>query len=383
MLAAAAFAWGPALRADIVYVDPGSTNPVPPYASWSEAANSLNDAVEAAGAGDTVRVTNGVYALTNEIRIYRDILIESVNGFGTTIVDGQHATRCFNVQATNALLQGLTIRNGNTSIGGGIYLANASRVADCLIVSNTAVWSGGGVSILNGGTLSGTIIAFNTTTGFFGGGISMQEAGLVSNCVIIRNRAESTSDGGGVALSLSGTLRDCIITGNHARVGGGVLAQGVSRAVNCLVAGNTAAQGGGISCGGGAVIESCTIARNAAQVAGGLDAFYGGRVHNTIVFLNTAGTGSNFYFQGSASAPTATYSCLAPLVAGTGMLDEDPQFVDPDAGDYHLAAGSPCIDAGDSTNAPDADLEGTARPQDGDGSSTAEFDIGAYEYVSP
>ncbi|HEY8240336.1 MAG TPA: choice-of-anchor Q domain-containing protein, partial [Kiritimatiellia bacterium] len=60
-----------------------------------------------------------------------------------------------------------------------------------------------------------------------------------------------------------------------------------------------------------------------------------------------------------------------------------PQFVDPDAGDYHLAAVSPCIDAGDSTNAPDADLEGTARPQDGDGSSTAEFDIGAYEYVSP
>jgi hypothetical protein len=34
------------------------------------------------------------------------------------------------------------------------------------------------------------------------------------------------------------------------------------------------------------------------------------------------------------------------MVWGAGMLDSDPQLVDPNS-DYHLTAGSPCRDAGD------------------------------------
>ena len=51
-------------------------------------------------------------------------------------------------------------------------------------------------------------------------------------------------------------------------------------------------------------------------------------------------------------------------------------LVDAVAGDYHLQAGSPCIDAGTATNAPNTDYEGTTRPQG------AAYDIGAYEYQS-
>jgi uncharacterized repeat protein (TIGR01451 family) len=57
----------------------------------------------------------------------------------------------------------------------------------------------------------------------------------------------------------------------------------------------------------------------------------------------------------------------------------DPLFVNYQAdgtGDYHLAAGSPAIDAGTSLGAPATDLDGVARPQ-GRG-----FDIGPYEYVT-
>ncbi len=55
--------------------------------------------------------------------------------------------------------------------------------------------------------------------------------------------------------------------------------------------------------------------------------------------------------------------------------DIDDVFVDYVAGDLHLAAGSPAIDAGSTDQAPADDVEGTARDESPD--------IGAYEYEQP
>ena len=42
-----------------------------------------------------------------------------------------------------------------------------------------------------------------------------------------------------------------------------------------------------------------------------------------------------------------TYSCIEGGYEGQGNIHDDPLFVDPDNGDFHLQEDSPCIDAGD------------------------------------
>jgi len=62
---------------------------------------------------------------------------------------------------------------------------------------------------------------------------------------------------------------------------------------------------------------------------------------------------------------------------GTDWIEGDPQFVDAEAGDFHLRPGSPAIDTGSPDAAPSEDFEGDPRPC-GKG-----YDIGADEHCLP
>ena len=63
-------------------------------------------------------------------------------------------------------------------------------------------------------------------------------------------------------------------------------------------------------------------------------------------------------------------------------IHEDPLFVDPTNGDFHLQSTSPCIDQGDNNapSIPAEDFEGDSRIIDGDGDSNAVVDMGADEF---
>ena len=75
--------------------------------------------------------------------------------------------------------------------------------------------------------------------------------------------------------------------------------------------------------------------------------------------------------------------------AGSNNIDADPMFVNPGSGDYRLMAGSPCIDAANSSAVPEdinTDLDGNPRfiedpntPDTGLGPCPI-VDIGAYEF---
>jgi len=77
-----------------------------------------------------------------------------------------------------------------------------------------------------------------------------------------------------------------------------------------------------------------------------------------------------------------TYSDVEGGYTGTGNIDIDPEFVDPDNGDFRLSSASDCIDAGNNltTGIPNQDIEGKPRFIDGDGDLSAMVDMGTYEY---
>jgi hypothetical protein len=145
------------------YVDANGTNPVPPYTSWATAATNIQDAANAAGFGDTVLVTNGVYqyggfSITGSNRVYAGIsqIIQSVNGPAVTIIkgyqvpgttNGANAVRCVFLQK-GTTLSGFTLTNGatqNFGQGGGLYCASTNcLVTNCVIINNAAYDNGGG-----------------------------------------------------------------------------------------------------------------------------------------------------------------------------------------------------------------------------------------------
>ena len=87
---------------------------------------------------------------------------------------------------------------------------------------------------------------------------------------------------------------------------------------------------------------------------------------------------------------TATVQAGSTLTWGPGNINADPQWVSIAATNFHLLAGSPCIDAG--TNASTLstnvglvvvtnDFDYLPRPLDGNGDGTNAHDIGAFEFL--
>jgi hypothetical protein len=105
---------------------------------------------------------------------------------------------------------------------------------------------------------------------------------------------------------------------------------------------------------------------------------------NPLVRLGTNGGVANISTDRSNYPSTSTGSDSGPgSLVEERRLNLDPHFVDPGAGDFHLAADSPLIDAGTPGALPadaTSDRDGQPRASDGDGDCTHVPDIGAFEW---
>ncbi len=362
--------------AAVRYVDLNSATPTPPYTSWATAATNIQDAVDAAMAGDQILVTNGVYRTggrsmsfpMNRVALDKQVAVMSVNGPRSTLIEGDVGMRCvYMVNGTS--LTGFALTNGNLAfqsgaLGGGVAFGDSPSdavVSNCVIVNCSAVGGGGAASASSTGNAPD-----------FGGG-------TLVNCLLTNNEVTGlpgfppVGPNGGAALSCR--LINCTLAGNGKYANSSVPVSGGGAYAcvlqNCLLVGNTTTNSFSQGAGGAAAysaLTDCTVAQNSGGPGA---AVYSCWLTNCIVYDNQ---GDNH-----AADNFVAYTCTTPAPTnGVGNLTNAPLFVDSTNGDFHLQAGSPCINAGYNAYATAAtDLDGNPRIVGGT------VDIGAYEFQSP
>jgi hypothetical protein len=357
------------------YVDLNSANPTPPYTNWATAATVIQDAVDAATAGDEVVVTDGLYATggrpvgadpqTNRVAVDKSLTLRSVNGPQVTIIQGHQATnyggadsfRCVYL-GDGVVLSGFTLTNGAADSGGGVYCATANAlVTNCVLVGNIATAGGGGVA---GGTVRNCSLVGNRVvaqfyewtflSGVFGGGAC---GCALYNCTLMGNSAVGYEQ---YYLDLAGNILFQI--------------------------GGAQASGGGAY---GSSLYNCTLTANGRDtvVFGFNDFGYSFPVSDEESgdLADSCMLNNCIAYPNYTEASVLNYCCTGPMIPadGFGNITNEPLFADGPAGpNLRLQSNSPCINAGNNAYAPaGSDLDGNPRIVGGT------VDIGAYEFQNP
>lgn len=418
--------------------DPGPGDPLLSDPSEDGSAehpfDTIQEAINAASAGDDVRVLDGVYRGSGNRELNfngKAITLRSANGNPRTcIIDCERSGRGFvfeNNEGPDTKIIGLTIVNGYTVEDGGcVYCFRSSPTfLNCRFLGCQARYGGAIENVLSSPALHDCTFSFNASE--FSGGVieNYYSNSIINRCEFNNNSAGQW--GGAIYNYVSNPLvTDSVFNSNNAEISGGALCNFFSNPTfrrcsfnnNATLAGDTD-NGGAVynnfsdpifdtclfvnnfSTDGGAFynvwsspeLSHCTLSGNSASLVGGaMLTISGDPVISHSIFWNN--TPDEFVID--SSNPVVRYSLIeggfGEFWFGEGCLDVAPLFIDADGpdnnpaswqdNDYRLAADSPCIDAGDPQFVALGmeDFDGYTRVWDGDADNVRSIDIGAYEF---
>jgi len=287
-------------------------------------------------------------------------------------------------RASTTTLTNCVLTDNLAEYGGGISTNGRAVLTNCIFNENSAEY-GGGIDVWNGqATL--TNCTFNGNSAAQGGGMDNWDGkSTLINCTFFGNLADR---GGGIYNWWSGgrypddlILVNCIFDRNLSEYGGGICNyNGSFTLTGCIFSGNSASRGGGIYDEYdwfGSIVTNCTFAGNLATNGNALACnswryrFPSKLILSGCLFWdganaiwNNDGSRIAISYSDVLGGQEGAYDPLKEIAWGTGNVDVDPCFADPNNGDYHLKsqAGrwdpneqnwvkddvtSPCIDAGD------------------------------------
>ena len=349
---------------------------------------------------DTVQVqANVTYLLTSmaageagyALKINDDVMIEGGDR-DTTVIDANSSVLHAGAVVVASCIGGgpcdgshpyitasfsqLTLRDGDTVVGGGISISAGATVTltDCVVQGNHASKYGGG--IYNQGRLT------------------------LERCVVSGNSAATAPGGGGGLYSTSAlVVRDSTVSGNHAVNGGGIGAlQGTLAVVNSTISGNYAdGYGGGINSAATTGLYNASVVANVANatgvnngLGGGVSTGAGFTLANSLVSGNSLNDSILVADDCSGTLISQGNDIIESVDSTHCTLSGSFVIADPLVGPlknnggptqtHALLPGSVAIDAGNAGGCTDsvgailaADQRGATRPQG------ARCDIGAYE----
>ena len=252
----------PAAMANIITIDNSS-------------ATAINDAVTAAGDGDTIVLSPGTYFEHNITISGKSLTIRSntTNGGSAenTVIDAQSADRIFNVTDTSTLsLDNLGLQNGAVAGSGGGAIRSQGDVAiSASTITGCSAESGGAINSLGNLTLTSSTISGCTSSNNMGGAVYTNgNTTLVSSTI---TGCRGAQYGGGIYAAYWAILRSSEISNCSAYSGGAVTAGGGGVILeSSAISGCSAQSGGAIGTGGDVTMTGSSSIRNcSASVRGG------------------------------------------------------------------------------------------------------------------
>jgi parallel beta-helix repeat protein/predicted outer membrane repeat protein len=336
-----------------VYVDSTATG-ANTGLDWADAYTSLQTALGAAVAGETIDVAAGIYSpgnsaantfqLVNGVAIYGGYAqggSASANpSVNPTTLSGEsvnyHVVTGSGTNST-AVLSGFTITGGiafgtGTDHGGGMLInAGSPTISSCIFSANSAD-DGAGVYLQGGSspTLTNCTFSDNVALAGNGGGLDIEQSSpTLSNCTFSSNLVGIGFGGAIYNDQSSPVLSNCTFNNNTAssngQGSGGALADNAASPTltNCTFNSNSSIQGGAIyNSGGSPNVLDCIFTSNSATTGG---AIYNNQttllLTNSALSGNTAGNGAAiFNSQTAGTLANCTFSDNTATTKG-GAVD--------------------------------------------------------------